>query len=80
MKPKSFIFDNLSFQIPAGKTFAICGFSGSGKTTISNLIQRFYDPNEGKILIDGVDLRVQYTSKTKKVKIKIAKIFFLKCF
>ena len=57
LKPKSYIFDNLSFTIPAGKIFAICGFSGSGKTTISNLLQRFYDPNNGNILLDDISLK-----------------------
>ena len=40
-----------------GKIFALCGYSGSGKTTISNLIQRFYDPDEGKIYIDNIDIK-----------------------
>ena len=57
LKPNVNILKNLSFEIEPGKIFAICGFSGSGKTTISNLIQRFYDPNEGKIYIDDIDLK-----------------------
>jgi ABC-type multidrug transport system fused ATPase/permease subunit len=57
LKPNSYILQNLSFLIKPGKIFAICGFSGSGKSTISNLLERFYDPNEGKIYIDDVDIK-----------------------
>ena len=57
LKPLVKVLNNLSFEIEPGKIFAICGFSGSGKTTISNLLQRFYDPNEGKILIDDINMK-----------------------
>jgi ABC-type multidrug transport system fused ATPase/permease subunit len=66
LKPNSNILQNLSFNINQGQTFAICGLSGSGKTTISNLIERFYDPNEGRIYIDDVDIRdynIEYLRK-----------------
>ncbi|MGC2201116.1 MAG: ABC transporter ATP-binding protein [Stellaceae bacterium] len=43
--------------IPAGTTMALVGPSGAGKTTVANLLLRFWDPNAGRILIDGVDLR-----------------------
>jgi ATP-binding cassette subfamily B multidrug efflux pump len=48
---------NLSFEIPAGQTVAIVGPTGSGKSTLVNLIPRFYDPVSGRILLDGVDIR-----------------------
>lgn len=51
------IFDNLSFELLAGKTTAIVGKSGSGKSTISKLIYRFYDVQKGGIRIDGQDIR-----------------------
>ena len=57
LKPLVKVLNNLSFEIEPGKIFAICGFSGSGKTTISSLLQRLYDPNEGKILIDDIDMK-----------------------
>jgi ABC-type multidrug transport system fused ATPase/permease subunit len=66
LKPNSNILSNLSFDIKPGKIFAICGISGSGKTTISNLLERFYDPNEGTIYIDDIDIRdynIEYLRK-----------------
>ncbi|BET96376.1 lipid A ABC transporter ATP-binding protein/permease MsbA [Xenorhabdus sp. TCT-1] len=51
---------NISMTITAGKTIALVGRSGSGKSTIANLLTRFYDINEGEIVLDGHDLR-EYT-------------------
>ena len=51
------IFGRLSFVVPAGATVALVGASGAGKSTIGRLLYRFYDVDEGAILIDGQDLR-----------------------
>ncbi|KAM3710870.1 hypothetical protein ACB098_01G065400 [Castanea mollissima] len=53
----SLVFENLSFSITAGKTFAVVGPSGSGKSTIISMVQRFYEPTSGNILLDGHDLK-----------------------
>jgi subfamily B ATP-binding cassette protein MsbA len=51
------VLKNFSLEVPKGKTVALVGQSGSGKSTIANLLTRFYDVNEGSIKIDGVDIR-----------------------
>lgn len=51
------VIQNLSTTIKKGETVGLAGLSGSGKTTLAYLISRFYDINEGSILIDGVDIR-----------------------
>lgn len=51
------VLRNIDLDVPAGATIALVGPSGAGKTTLCNLVARFYDPTEGAILIDGIDLR-----------------------
>jgi ATP-binding cassette subfamily B protein len=51
------VLSEVSFEAEPGQTVALLGATGSGKTTIINLIPRFYDPSEGRVLIDGHDLR-----------------------
>ena len=53
----SLVLDDVSFDIQAGKSIALVGASGSGKTTICSLLPRFYDVSEGHITIDGKDVR-----------------------
>ncbi|MBR6872433.1 MAG: ABC transporter ATP-binding protein [Ruminococcus sp.] len=51
------VLDNVSFKAAPGETIAIMGETGSGKTTLINLIPRFYDPESGEVLVDGVNVR-----------------------
>src|SRR5204863_6826216 len=51
------VLHGLNLDIPAGTTVALVGHTGAGKSTIAKLLARFYDPREGRITIDGHDLR-----------------------
>ncbi|TYI50950.1 hypothetical protein E1A91_D12G139900v1 [Gossypium mustelinum] len=57
LRPDIQIFQDLNLSIPAGKTVALVGESGSGKSTVISLLKRFYDPNSGRITIDGVEIQ-----------------------
>jgi ATP-binding cassette subfamily B multidrug efflux pump len=53
----NYALKDVSFRIPKGKRFALAGVTGGGKSTVINLLLRFYDPQKGRILVDGIDLR-----------------------
>lgn len=55
--PNTPVLQNISFTLAKGKTIALVGSSGGGKSTIADLLPRFYDPTNGSILIDGIDLK-----------------------
>lgn len=56
-RPDVQIFSGFSLYVPSGTTAALVGQSGSGKSTVISLLERFYDPDAGQVLIDGVDLK-----------------------
>ncbi|KAL4703100.1 hypothetical protein ACJJTC_018137 [Scirpophaga incertulas] len=56
-RPAATVLKNFNLKIPAGKTVAIVGASGNGKSTIAALLERFYDVDSGMVTIDGVDVR-----------------------
>ena len=67
---KRSILHGIDFEVPAGHTVAVVGSSGAGKSTLSRLLFRFYDATEGRILIDGQDIRaVTQTSLRKAIGI-----------
>lgn len=62
------VLENISFTAKSGETVAFIGSTGSGKSTLINLVPRFYDVTEGRILVDGVDVR-DYTQEALRNKI-----------
>lgn len=56
-KDEDWVLKDVSFKVEPGQSIALVGHTGSGKTTITNLLMRFYDVQRGRILLDGIDLR-----------------------
>lgn len=71
------ILKDISFSLEPGQTLGIMGVTGSGKTTIVNLLQRFYDVSEGEILLDGMDIRKFPLSKLRRAVSVVAQDVFL---
>ena len=68
---KDYCLKDLSFKIEAGETFAIIGATGSGKTSLINLLPRYYDVSRGELLIDGRNIK-EYSEEALEKKISIA--------
>ncbi|HOO26710.1 MAG TPA: ATP-binding cassette domain-containing protein, partial [Clostridiales bacterium] len=64
------VLENLNLHIPVGGNVAIVGPSGAGKTTVCNLIPRFYEVNEGEILLDGTNIK-KYTTRSLRSHIGV---------
>jgi ATP-binding cassette, subfamily B, bacterial len=71
------VLHELSLRIPAGQTVALVGATGAGKTTIAKLISRFYDPTEGAVRLDGVDLRAVSEADLRAAVVMITQDGFL---
>lgn len=71
------ILEAIDFELPRGKTLGIMGATGSGKSSVINLLQRFYDPSEGSISIDGVDIRDMELAQVRRTSSVVMQDVFL---
>lgn len=69
-QPEREVLSDICLSIPKGKTIALVGQSGSGKTTLTDLVPRFYDPEQGRVTIDGIDIR-QFTTHDLRAQMGI---------
>ncbi|KAM3424718.1 hypothetical protein BST61_g6705 [Cercospora zeina] len=69
-RPDTQVLNHISLELPAGKVTALVGLSGSGKSTIATLLNRIYDPAEGSLELDGIDLR-QWNVKDLRHRISV---------
>ena len=74
---KNLILDEIDLVIPKGQTVALVGASGAGKSTIADLVPRFYDPTQGRITIDGIDLREYNTQSFRRAMGVVSQDTFL---
>ncbi|EZG52967.1 putative transporter ATP-binding cassette domain protein, partial [Gregarina niphandrodes] len=65
-RPDTSVYENLNLKIPAGKSIALVGESGCGKSTIVQLLERYYDITEGQLLVDGIELRERNLQSFRK--------------
>jgi ABC-type multidrug transport system fused ATPase/permease subunit len=71
------VLHDLDLHIPAGETLAVVGATGAGKTTVARLAARFWDPTDGRVLLDGVDLRHLSDADLRRAVITVTQESFL---
>ncbi|MFF9014662.1 ABC transporter ATP-binding protein [Streptomyces sp. NPDC014870] len=71
------VLPRFDLTIPAGQTVAVVGATGAGKSTLAKLLARFYDPTEGRVLLDGVDLRELATPELRRGVVMVTQEAFL---
>ncbi|MFF9278549.1 ABC transporter ATP-binding protein [Streptomyces griseosporeus] len=71
------VLPRFDLTLPAGQTVAVVGTTGAGKSTLAKLLARFYDPTEGRVLLDGVDLRELATPELRRGVVMVTQEAFL---
>ncbi|WP_097869155.1 ABC transporter ATP-binding protein [Streptomyces sp. rh34] len=71
------VLPTFDLHIPAGRTVAVVGSTGAGKSTLARLLARFYDPTEGRVLLDGTDLRDLDTAELRRGVVMVTQEAFL---